>query len=182
MDRQGQLAEMAPSIAAFCPRVQAGLAHTTFAQKRTLVELLIDRVLVANGDVEIRYALPTHPRSKTTRFCHLRQDYFDNVIEILDLTDGNGGAVLLIVALDGRFIGRTPVDRDLLWDAMAADRLGQEPLRGLRVALCCQQEIDGLAGLIHRTIEGIPVAFDLDVGLIHAPTDPHRPLAPVERF
>jgi site-specific DNA recombinase len=80
VDRHGQLAEMVQSIEAFCQRVQAGLAHATFAQKRTLVELLIDRVLVANGDVEIRYALPTHPRSETTRFCHLRQDYFHDVV------------------------------------------------------------------------------------------------------
>jgi len=85
-------------------------------------------------------------------------------------------------AANGRFIGRTTVNGDLLRHAVAADRLGQAPLGGLLIALCRQQEIDGLAGLIHRTIEGIPVAFDLDVGLIHAPTDPHRPLAPVERF
>jgi site-specific DNA recombinase len=80
VDRQGAFMEMVQSITAFCQRVQAGLAHATFAQKRTLVELLIDRVLVANGEVEIRYALPTHPRSETTRFCHLRQDYFHHII------------------------------------------------------------------------------------------------------
>jgi site-specific DNA recombinase len=56
---------MVHSIAAFCQRVQAGLAQATFAQQRTLVELLIDRVLVADGDVEIRYAIPTHPGSAT---------------------------------------------------------------------------------------------------------------------
>jgi site-specific DNA recombinase len=39
------------------------------------VEFLIDRVLVANGDVEIRYPIPTHPRGETTRFCQLRKDY-----------------------------------------------------------------------------------------------------------
>jgi hypothetical protein len=67
---------MVQSIAAFCQRVQAGLAQATFAQRRTLVELLIDRVLVANGDVEIRYAIPTHPRGEMTRFCQLRKDYW----------------------------------------------------------------------------------------------------------
>jgi site-specific DNA recombinase len=75
VDRQGALMKMVQSVTAFCQRVQADLATATFAQKRTLVELLIDRVLVANGEVEIRYALPTHPRSETTRFCHLRKDY-----------------------------------------------------------------------------------------------------------
>jgi site-specific DNA recombinase len=86
VDRHGQLAEMGQSIAAFCQRVQAGLAQATFVQKRTLVELLIDRVLVANGDVEIRYAIPTHPRGELTRFCQLRQDYFDDIIQILTLS------------------------------------------------------------------------------------------------
>jgi len=72
---------MVHSIAAFCQRVQAGLAQATFAQQRTLVELLIDRVLVADGDVEIRYAIPTHPRGEMTRFGQLRKDYFHQIIE-----------------------------------------------------------------------------------------------------
>jgi site-specific DNA recombinase len=82
VDRHGQLAEMVQSITAFCQRVQAGLAHATFAPKRTLVELLVDRVLVANGDVEIRYAIPTHPRGEVTRFCQLRQDYFKTIVQV----------------------------------------------------------------------------------------------------
>jgi len=48
---------------------------------------------------------------------------------------------------------------------VAADRLGQEPLGGVFIALCCQQEINALACLIHGTIEIIPLAFDLDVRL-----------------
>jgi site-specific DNA recombinase len=76
VDRRGELAGMVTSIEAFCQRVQSGLAEATFAQKRTLVELLIDRVLVANGDVEIRYTIPIAPRGETTRFCQLRKDYF----------------------------------------------------------------------------------------------------------
>jgi site-specific DNA recombinase len=98
VDRHGQLAEMVQSIAAFCQRVQAGLAQATSAQKRTLVELLIDRVLVANGDVEIRYAIPTHPRGEMTRFCQLRKDYLHHIIQILALSEQAGlreGAVML---------------------------------------------------------------------------------------
>ena len=63
---------MVSSVEAFCRRVQAGLADASFEQKRQLVELLIDRVIVANGDVEIRYVLPTSPSSESIRFCHLR--------------------------------------------------------------------------------------------------------------
>src|SRR5262249_28580860 len=162
VDRQGQLTEMGQSIAAFCQRVQAGLAQTTFAQKRTLVELLIDRVLVANGDVEIRYAIPTHPRSETTRFCQLRKDYFHHVVEILHLADGNCRAMFLIVALDRGFIGRTPVDGDLLRHAVAADRLRQEAFGRLLVALLREEEINRLAVFIHGAIEITPLALDLD--------------------
>ena len=54
-----------------------GLAEATFEQKRQLVELLIDRVVVTDDDVEIRYVVPTTPASEHVRFCHLRTDYFD---------------------------------------------------------------------------------------------------------
>jgi hypothetical protein len=46
------------------------------------VELLIDRVLVTNDEVEVRYVVPTHARTETTRFCHLRKDYFDAPVQI----------------------------------------------------------------------------------------------------
>jgi len=62
---------------AFCQRVQVGLAEATFVQKRQLVERLIDRVVVTDDAVEIRYVVPTSPRGEHTRFCHLRLDYFD---------------------------------------------------------------------------------------------------------
>src|SRR2546425_571175 len=65
---------------------------------------------------------------------------------------------------------------------MTADRLGQEAFRSLLVTLFCQQEIYRLACLIHGTIEVIPLTFDLDVGLVHAPADPHRALAAMKRF
>ena len=76
VDRQKEVAALVTSVEEFCQRVQAGLATATFEQKRQLVELLIDRVIVANGDVEIRYVIPTSPSSEHIRFCHLRSDYF----------------------------------------------------------------------------------------------------------
>jgi site-specific DNA recombinase len=177
VDRQGVLTEMVQSITAFCQRVRAGLANATFAQQRTLVELLIDRVLVANGEVEIRYALPTHPRSETTRFCHLRKDYFDDVIEILNLADFDHRPVLLVVVLNGRGVGLTAIDRDLLWHPVAADRLGEEAHGGSLIALGCQQEVNGLATFIYRPIQIVPLALDPDVRFIHPPAVTHQPLA-----
>jgi hypothetical protein len=97
---------MVHSIAAFCQRVQAGLAQATCAQKRTLVERLMDRVLVANGDGEIRDAIPTHPRGEMTRFCQWRKDYFDDIIQILALSEPTGlwECALLLEGVEGRWV------------------------------------------------------------------------------
>jgi site-specific DNA recombinase len=74
--KQVELAGVAQSMEAFCQRVGQGLAQATFEQKRQLVELLVDRVIVTGDEVEIRYVIPTTPSSEHVRFCHLRADYF----------------------------------------------------------------------------------------------------------
>jgi site-specific DNA recombinase len=76
-ERQTALTGLASSIDAFCQR-QDSLATATFEQKRQLVLLLIDRVIVTDGKVEIRYVIPTTSASEQIRFCHLRKDYFDH--------------------------------------------------------------------------------------------------------
>ena len=75
-----QLAGMVQSIEAFCQRVQQGISEATFEQKRQLIELLVDRVVVTGEEVEIRYVIPTSPKGETIRFCHLRLDYFDGPV------------------------------------------------------------------------------------------------------
>jgi site-specific DNA recombinase len=81
LDAQAQqhidAAALAEGIENFCQRTQATLDQLTFAQRRQLVELLIDRVIVNDSQVEIRYVVPTGPKGETTPFCHLRLDYFD---------------------------------------------------------------------------------------------------------
>jgi site-specific DNA recombinase len=79
VDRQQERAGLTASMASFCERVEAGLAGATFLQKRELVELLIDRIVVTGVEVEIRYVIPTSPAGEKTRFCHLRLDYFHRV-------------------------------------------------------------------------------------------------------
>ena len=74
-DRQKELAGLSRSVAKFSERVRQGLGHASFEQKRSLVELLIDRVIVTDGEVEIRYVMPTTPPSEQVRFCHLQLDY-----------------------------------------------------------------------------------------------------------
>src|SRR5262249_23667884 len=44
-----------------------------------------------------------------------------------------------------------------------------------------QEKVDGLPRLSHRAIEIIPLAFDLDVRLVHPPAEPYRPLAAMKR-
>jgi site-specific DNA recombinase len=77
-ERQVALTGLASSLDAFCQRIQDGLTTATFEQKRQLVLLLIDRVIVTDGKVEIRYVIPTTSTSEHVRFCHLRKDYFAN--------------------------------------------------------------------------------------------------------
>ena len=76
-----ELAGIADSIERFCKQVRAGLADATFEQKRRLVELLIDRVIVTDEEVEIRYVVPTSPDGPHQPFCQLRTDYLRLVPE-----------------------------------------------------------------------------------------------------
>jgi site-specific DNA recombinase len=72
-----ELGAVADGIERFCQTVRDGLATATFTQRRLLVELLIDRVVVADGEVEIRYALPIASEGPHPRFCQLRKDHLD---------------------------------------------------------------------------------------------------------
>lgn len=73
--RQLDLSVIAGGIEEFCARVRGGLAQAPFEQRRALVELLIDRVIVTGDEVEIRYVVPTQPEGPHVPFCHLRKHY-----------------------------------------------------------------------------------------------------------
>lgn len=60
-----------------------------------------------------------------------------------------------------------------------AQRLAEERLRGGNAAVAPEQEIDGLAVLINRPIEGVPLRFDRNVGLLHPPRVADRFREPV---
>jgi hypothetical protein len=75
-ERLVQVSGIAQSMTGVLQQLAVGLGQAGFEQRRQLVELLIDRVVVTNGQVEIRYVIPTTPGSTKTRFCHLRTDYF----------------------------------------------------------------------------------------------------------
>lgn len=72
---QVEVAALAQGIKAFCQCLHPTLTQLAFAQRRQLIELLIDRVIVTDDQVEIRDVVPTGPKGETTPFCHLRLDY-----------------------------------------------------------------------------------------------------------
>ena len=74
-DRRGETARLAAQAEMFCRRVREGLEQANFERKRELLELLVDRVVVTDGDVEIRYVIPTGPDREREPFCRLRTDY-----------------------------------------------------------------------------------------------------------
>jgi site-specific DNA recombinase len=74
--KQLNVAALANGIEEFCQRLQPTLDKLDFAQRRQLVELLIDRVVINDGQVEVRYVIPIGPAGEKVRFCHLRKDYF----------------------------------------------------------------------------------------------------------
>jgi site-specific DNA recombinase len=78
-ERQIELSTMVHSIDQFCQRIKGGLEAASFEQKRQLMELLVDRVIVKDEQVEIRYVVPTNSKSENIRFCHLRSDYRHNL-------------------------------------------------------------------------------------------------------
>ena len=76
---QIEICSIANSIEAFCNTIQPALEYATFEQKRQLVELLIDRVVVFDEQVEIRYVVPTKPDGPHIPFCQLYAAYRRNV-------------------------------------------------------------------------------------------------------
>ena len=75
VQKQLDVVELAAGIGDFCKRIQPTLSTLTFQQRRELVTLLIDRVIVDDEKVEIRYVIPTSPQGEDKLFCHLRTDY-----------------------------------------------------------------------------------------------------------
>ena len=73
--RRRELAGMVDGVEDYCRRVSEGLAGASFEQQRRLVELLIDRVIVTEEEVEVRYVIPTSASGEHARFCHLRTNY-----------------------------------------------------------------------------------------------------------
>ena len=78
---------------------------------------------------------------------------FYHIIQVFHLADGDGRAVLCVIAFDGGFIGVTAVNGDCLRDSVPTDRLLQKPQRGLCIPMLGEQKVNGLAVFIHPPIQ-----------------------------
>jgi site-specific DNA recombinase len=70
VDRQVEIARLGLGVKAFCRRVSQGLEQAIWEQKRQLTEWLVARVVATDGEVEIRYVIPTSPAGEAAHFCH----------------------------------------------------------------------------------------------------------------
>src|SRR5512132_1900453 len=66
-ERLVEVSAIAQSTTQVLNGLRVGLGQASFQQRRQLVELLIDRVVVTDGQVEIRYVVPTTDHSTKTR-------------------------------------------------------------------------------------------------------------------
>jgi hypothetical protein len=106
------------------------------------VGLLIDRVVVTDGQVEIRYVIPTTPGSTKTRFCHLRTDYLHPVT--LPIADPIKGWRPATTATTAHPIGLLIVTlRDRVPDVACAQR---RPVGAAAVGLVAGQVVGSRAG------------------------------------
>ena len=94
-ERQDETAQLAAHAEAFCRRVREGLAEADFERKRALLELLVDRVVVTDGAVEIRYVVPTGPEGEHAPFSRLRTDYRNHGRTVSVAGAAHGGTVPL---------------------------------------------------------------------------------------
>ncbi|MCZ7568805.1 MAG: recombinase family protein [Ardenticatenaceae bacterium] len=122
--KQIDLAALTVNVQDFCQRLQPTLDQLDFAQRRQLVELLIDRVIVDDEQIEIRYVIPVSPAGAISRFCHLRTDYFDLPAGAVPSDDALG----LLEGGYGRVGEQQPFDRlvDVGGGIFLADQDGVE--------------------------------------------------------
>jgi site-specific DNA recombinase len=106
VSQRRDLAGLLHSVEAFCIRVAQGLAEASFEERRQLVELLIDRVVIHPDEIEIRYVVPLSSRSEHIQFCHLRSNYADSVAGLMQC-DGQRDPVAASSLQHNQRVGRS---------------------------------------------------------------------------
>ncbi len=80
--RELEVSDLAESIEEFSQSIREGLEQTDFVQRKELIELLIDRVVVKDDEVEIRYVVPTNLNGPHYPFSHLRLTYLTESVSL----------------------------------------------------------------------------------------------------
>jgi site-specific DNA recombinase len=62
-----QAREMLEDLQAFCGRIDARLDEATFEEKQTILQLLIERIIVGEGTLEIRHVIPLDGPPRSSR-------------------------------------------------------------------------------------------------------------------
>lgn len=75
MERGAELGGLGASIEEFRARIRRGLDQAGFEQKRQVVEVPVDRVVVSHEEVEVRHVVATNKASEQVHYSHLRADY-----------------------------------------------------------------------------------------------------------
>jgi site-specific DNA recombinase len=144
---------IARSAAQILEQLSRGLGQASFEQRRELVELLIDRVVVTDDAVEIRYVIPTTEASAHTRFCQLRTDYFHAFADAL--ADGIAGVPR------GAPINGTPTPAGVLRHVRRDVALAHVRHEGFGVvvfvAAQCRWAEAVLLGLVHLAYGRLPL-------------------------
>ena len=105
----------------------------------------------------------------------------NDIVELVRLAHRDGKAGVGLDADDGGRVGTALVDGDFLRHVVQTDSPFEECTGRSMIALGTQQEIDGGAGLVYRTVQVFPLARDLDISLVHAPALADRSLATTTR-
>ena len=104
----------------------------------------------------------------------------DDVVEVFRLAQHNVDAGVSLDALNGRCVGATLVDGDLLWHVVQVDSLFKKATGRSPIPLGSQQEIHCVTSTVNCAVEILPLASHLDIGLVHPPTLANGVLAPTK--
>ncbi len=108
----------------------------------------------------------------------------NQIVQLLALPDGHPFFFWFagVECGQGGRVGATFIDGDDLWFTVMTNGLAKETQRSGGVSPGSQQEVDGLSCSIYRAVQIFPLAFDFDVGFVHAPPPTHGALMSTKRL
>ena len=105
---------------------------------------------------------------------------FDDVVQVLRLAHLDVRTRVGSNTLNGRPVGAALVDGYLFGRTVQADGLFEKASGSCVISLGALQKVDRIAVAVDRPAQILPLAGDLDVGLIHSPARANEAFAPSE--